>query len=71
MEYAGNANGYSWFMQDSKHDQDQQAPLGPRGGNSGMSIPPGADLDKGYATDDWQGDAPEPGSEPAESESDD
>jgi hypothetical protein len=51
-------------------NEDQQTPLGPRGGNSGMSIPPGADLDDGYATDDWPVDAPEPDAAPAESEAD-
>jgi hypothetical protein len=36
---------------------------GPRGGNSGRSIPPGVDLDAGYASDDWKLD-PEPEPEP-------
>ena len=39
-------------------------PRGPRGGNSGMSIPPGADLDDGYATDEVPADVPsEPGTD--------
>ena len=36
-----------------RNNGEQPAPRGPRGGNSSMSIPPGADLDAGYATDDW------------------
>lgn len=39
-------------------DERDQERRGPRGGNSGMSIPPGADLDHGYATDDWPMDVP-------------
>jgi hypothetical protein len=34
------------------------AELGARGGNSARSIPPGVDLDAGYAVDDWPGESP-------------
>lgn len=57
-------------MRDDRQTQEQQALRGPRGGNSGMSIPPGANLDDGYAIDDWPADEPaEPGSDLPESDS--
>ena len=37
-------------MSDDARNEESR---GPRGGNSDRSIPPGADLDNGYATDDW------------------
>lgn len=43
-------------MSDDARNEERR---GPRGGNSDRSIPPGADLDNGYATDDWPGTAPE------------
>ncbi len=33
--------------------QNDEQVHGPRGGNSGRSVPPGVDLDAGYANDDW------------------
>jgi hypothetical protein len=55
---------------DDRESQEQRELRGPRGGNSGMSIPPGADLDDGYATDDVPADVPsEPGSDLPDPES--
>ncbi|HEX4220822.1 MAG TPA: hypothetical protein VHZ97_00520 [Pseudonocardiaceae bacterium] len=52
------------------NSEPESPPRGPRGGNSGMSIPPGVELDSNYATDDWPMPAPEDVVEP-ESEPDD
>jgi hypothetical protein len=55
--------------QRSWHTTEEQA-HGPRGGNSGRGIPPGVDLDAGYASDDWKND-PEPEPDRASPESGD
>jgi hypothetical protein len=56
--YRDGRGGYTPVMHDPNESVTPEGPgderaHGPRGGNSGRSLPPGVDLDAGYASDDW------------------